>query len=71
MLTIEINSPELEKELQQYYGTNSQGIAKAFGDFLLEKRIQNDIQQSNQELQDGQEIALSDAFKIVKNTLYH
>lgn len=71
MITIEINSPDLEQELQQRYGKNSQAIAKAFGDFLLEKRIQNDLQHADQELQEGLEISISDAFTIVKNTLQH
>ena len=50
MLNIEINNPELEESLNQLYGNNKQSLVNAFADFVLHRKIKQDIGVSISEL---------------------
>ena len=67
MLTLQLNSPEIEAELKQHYGDNSQAIAQAFKDFLWEKRIKNDLKQAEIEIIEGKVVTAESAFQQVKS----
>lgn len=63
MLTIKIDNPELEQTLQELYGNQSDSIAGAFREFLLNQRIKQDVAVSVQQLDSGQGMDLHQAIR--------
>lgn len=63
MLTIEIDNPELEQTLHELYGNQSDSIAGAFREFLLDQRIKRDVAVSVQQLDRGQGVSLHQAVR--------
>lgn len=43
MLNIEIDNPELEENLKQLFGNNQQSIARAFAEFVQQRKIKQDL----------------------------
>ena len=67
MLTINIDNPELEQSIKQTYGNDKQTLARAFMEFIQQKKIKQDIDISIQQLDDGEGIPMEDVFKDIKS----
>ena len=67
MLTINIDNPELEKSIKQTYGEDKQTLAKAFMEFIQQKRIKQDIDISIQQLDAGEGITMEEVMKDIKS----
>ena len=63
MLTINIDNPELEQSIKQTYGEDKQTLAKAFMEFIQQKKIKQDIEISIQQLDAGESIPMEDVMK--------
>ena len=66
MLTINIDNPELEESIKQTYGNDKQTLARAFVEFIQQKRIKQDIDISIQQLDAGEGIPMEDVMKDIK-----
>ena len=66
MLNIQIDNPELEKNIKQTYGEDTQLLASAFLDFIQQKRIKQDIGISIKQLDDGESLPLGDVMKAIR-----
>ena len=65
MLTINIDNPELEQSIKQTYGEDKQTLAKAFMEFIQQKKIKQDIEISIQQLDAGESIPMEDVMKDI------
>jgi len=54
MLNIQIDNPELEENIKQTYGDDVQSMASAFGEFIKQQRIRQDIAVSIKQLDAGE-----------------
>lgn len=59
MLNIRIDNPELEKNLKQYFGDDSQTFANAFLKFLQQEKIKRYVSISIKQLDAGEDLPLS------------
>jgi len=67
MLNIQINNPELEENIKQTYGDDTQSMANAFGEFIKQQRIRQDIAVSIQQLDAGEGIAMADVMEGIRS----
>jgi len=67
MLNIQINNPELEKNIKQTYGDDVQSIANAFGEFIKQQRIRQDIAVSIKQLDAGEGIPLAEVMEGIRS----
>lgn len=61
MLTIQIDHPEIEQELKQAYDKNE--LSQVFTNFLLEKRIKSDVEQSLVEFEQNEVFSLEEVMQ--------
>ena len=66
MLNIEINNPELEESLNQLYGNNKQSLVNAFADFVLHRKIKQDIGVYISELDSDEGLPLQEVMKAIR-----
>jgi formaldehyde-activating enzyme involved in methanogenesis len=66
MLNIEIDNPELEETLKQLFGTNQQSIARAFADFVQQRKIKQDIGVSITQLDAGEGVPLQHVMQSIR-----
>ena len=66
MLNIEINNPELEESLKQFYGNNKQSLVTAFADFVQQRNIKQDIGISISQLDAGEALPLQDVMQALR-----
>ncbi len=66
MLSIQIDNPELEKNIKQAYGDDTRSIARAFVEFIQQQKIKQDIGISIEQLESGEGIAFSDVMKDIR-----
>ncbi len=66
MLNIQIDNPELEESLEELYGVNKQSIAKDFADFVLQRKIKQDIGISITQIEAGEGLPLRDVMQAVR-----
>lgn len=66
MLNIEIDNPELEENLKQLFGTNQQSIARAFADFVQQRKIKQDIGVSITQLDAGEGVPLQHVMQSIR-----
>jgi len=67
MLNIQINNPELEESIKQTYGDDVQSIANAFGEFIQQQRIRQDIAVSIKQLDAGEGIAMAEVMQGIRS----
>jgi len=67
MLNIQIDNPELEKNIKQTYGDDSQLIASAFCEFVKQQRIRRDIGISIKQLDAGEGIPLAEVMEGIRS----
>ena len=67
MLNIEIDNPELEASLQQLFGNNQQSIACAFAEFVLQRKIKQDIGVSIAQLDAGEGLSLQETMQSIRS----
>ncbi len=63
MLNIQIDNPELEKNIKQTYGDDAQSMGRAFFDFIHQQKIKHDIGVSIKQLDDGKAISMEKVMK--------
>lgn len=56
MLNIQIDDPALEKSIRNTFGDSTQSIARAFGAFIQQEQLKDDIRVSVQQLDNGEAI---------------
>ena len=66
MINISINNPDIENILQQTYGNNYNRLIEEFSQFIQTTKIKEDIGISIQQLEQGEGIKFTDAFKQIK-----
>ena len=66
MLKIQIDDPTLEKGLQQVYGSDTAGMARAFYQFAQQQQTQQDIRVSIQQLDAGEGIPLDRTIQEIR-----
>ncbi len=66
MLNIQINNPELEERIKQVFGDDTQSIATAFGEFIQQQRIKQDIAVSLQQLDAGEGISIAEVMEGIR-----
>ena len=66
MLNIHIDNQELEQAIKQTYGDDTKSLARAFFEFIQQKKIKQDIGVSIEQLQSGEGIALRDMMKDIR-----
>lgn len=66
MINITIDNPDIEQILHQTYGNNYNSLIKEFTQFIQSEKIRNDISISIQQLEQGESVKFTDAFKQVK-----
>lgn len=66
MLTIQIDNPELERNIKNTYGEDTKSIAKAFYEFIQQQKIKQDIGISIEQLNYGKGIPLDDVMKNIR-----
>ena len=67
MLNIQIDNPELEKNIRQTYGDDSQSIANAFLEFIRQQGIKQDIGVSIQQLDAGEGLPLAEVMEGIRS----
>jgi hypothetical protein len=65
MLNLQINDPELERNLIQTYGDNKQSIIEAFTQFIKNQNIKNDVTISKKQAINGEFIELDTVFDSI------
>lgn len=65
MLNLQINDPELERNLIQTYGDNKQSIIEAFTQFIKNQNIKNDVAISKKQAINGEFIELDTVFDSI------
>ena len=66
MIHIQIDNPELEKNIKKLYGENSQSIANDFIKFIQQQKIQQDVGVSIQQLEKGKSIPLDEVMSSIR-----
>jgi hypothetical protein len=66
MLNIQIDNPELEANIKQTYGDDVQSITNAFGEFIQQQRIRQDIAVSIKQLDAGEGIAMAEVMEGIR-----
>ena len=66
MLNIHIDNPELEKNIKQTYGEDTNSIARAFFEFIQQQKIKQDIGISIEQLDAGKGILLADVMNDIR-----
>lgn len=66
MLSITIDDSELESSLKQLFGDNDQAIATAFGEFLKQQQIKQEVGVAIEQLDAGQGVAFSTAIHEIR-----
>jgi len=66
MLNIEIDNPELEESLKQLFGNNQQSIARAFAEFVHQRKIKQDIGVSIAQLEAGEGLSLNETMQSIR-----
>jgi len=66
MLNIHIDNPELEKNIKQTYGEDTKSIAKAFFEFIQQKKIKQDVDISIEQLDTGEGIPLGEVMDSIR-----
>lgn len=66
MLNIEIDNPELEENLKQLFGSNQQSIARAFAEFVQQRKIKQDIVVSIAQLEAGEGLSLRETMQSIR-----
>jgi deoxyadenosine/deoxycytidine kinase len=66
MLNIQIDNPELERNIRQTYGEDTRSLAKAFAEFVQQQRIKQDIGVSIEQLDAGEEVPLEQAIADIR-----
>jgi hypothetical protein len=66
MLNIEIDNPELEESLKQLFGNNQQSIARAFAEFVQQRKIKQDIGVSIAQLEAGEGLSLNETMQSIR-----
>jgi hypothetical protein len=69
MLNIEINNPELEASLKQLFGNNQQSIARAFAEFVQQRKIKQDIGVSIAQLDAAEGLSLRETMQSIRNKI--
>jgi len=67
MLNIQIDNPDLEKNIRQIYGNNPQLISNDFLTFIKQKSIKNDIGVSIKQLDAGEGLPLTKVIKDIRS----
>ncbi len=67
MLNLQINNAELEKDLKETYGIDTQSLSKAFSEFIQQQKIHKDIGISIQQLENGQHRAMEDVMQGIRD----
>jgi len=67
MLNIQIDNPELEKNIRQTYGDDSQSIANAFLEFIRQQGIKQDIGISIKQLDAGEGLPLAEVMEGIRS----
>ncbi|MBL1353158.1 MAG: hypothetical protein COA61_007505 [Zetaproteobacteria bacterium] len=67
MLNIQIDNPELEKNIKQTYGNDSQLMANAFAEFIKKQWVRQDIGVSIQQLDAGEGLPLAEVMADIRN----
>ncbi len=67
MLNIQIDNPELEKNIRQTYGDDSQSIANAFLAFIRQQGIKQDIGISIKQLDAGEGLPLAEVMEGIRS----
>jgi len=66
MLNIQIDNLELEANIKQTYGDDVQSVANAFGEFIQQQRIRQDIAVSIKQLDAGEGIAMAEVMEGIR-----
>ncbi len=66
MLNIHIDDPELEKSIKQVFGEDTRSIARAFSEFIKQRRIRQDIGISIEQLAAGESLPLNDVMDDIR-----
>ena len=66
MLNIHIDDPELEKNIKQTFGEDTRSIARAFSEFIKQRRIKQDIGVSIEQLDAGESVPLGDVINDIR-----
>lgn len=66
MLNIQIDNSDIENDIKQVYGENSQDVVVAFAEFLQAKRIAEDVRVSIEEFDQGKGIPSASVFASIK-----
>lgn len=66
MLSIQIDNPELETEIQRVFGDDTHSLALAFVDFLQQRQVREDIGVSIKQLEEGEGIDMKAAIAEVR-----
>jgi len=66
MLNIQIDNPDLERNIRQTHGENSNSIARAFAEFIQQQKIKQDISVSVQQLDAGEGVLLSQVINDIR-----
>lgn len=67
MLNIQIDNPDIEEDLKRAYGEDKSRLNQLFTEFLLEKRIKSDIEQSLRDIESGQVVSLQEVMQEVRS----
>lgn len=67
MLTIQIDNPEIEQDLKRAYGEDSATLSQLFAEFLLEKRVKSDLEQSLHDIEKGRVFSLQDVIQEARS----
>ena len=66
MIKIEINNPDLEREIRQSFGENTQSLVMAFAEFLRQRQVREDIVISMTQLDEGEGISMDRAIAEIR-----
>ena len=66
MLNIHIDDPEVEKNIKQTFGEDTRSIARAFSEFIKQRRIKQDIGVSIEQLDAGESVPLGDVINDIR-----
>ena len=66
MLNIQIDNPELEKNIKNTYGEDTKSIARAFFEFIQQQKIKQDVGVSIEQLKSGKSIPLGDVMNNIR-----
>jgi len=66
MLNIQIDNPDLEKNIERAYGSDEKSIGRAFSEFIQHQLIRNDVGVSIEQLDSGQGLPMDQVMRDVK-----